>query len=614
MKLRTMVIVIICLSVSGLFAAKQNEREKYQLASNFERSGQYAKAESLYVDLFNSNPDNYNYFSSYKNALILQRKYDKIKPLLEARYNKNQRDQYTRLELSVVCFALGEKKEAKKHWEYLFSPKFSQMHRSYSNSIYNKVLEYHIGSSFYEIVDELRKITNKSKLLVMYNFPTSLRFRNWEQAIDEILHIIKNDPIDLKYVRPYLFLQDPDSDLYQNALKRLSHVKQAEAQILMSDINLHIKDYEAALENLSTMNEDPMIQSTLEKLARTLIDKEEYDLSYTAAKRALDYGRNPLINENMHFLMAESLRGKFEKNNRIETLIPKPFASKITDLPMQSFEASDIVLIENAYAIYDSLSFGSGKISEKATLKQIEIEQRVYQDIDAALQRALKILPKISIENRVSLLEEIAKLYMAKGDIENAHDFISIAPKKYSLMVHEEDRLLVTELHTSILYGEIDSLTKKMQIVLSLLTRDDPMYNDVLNYMAFISVMAKDSTNHKNWQKAERELMQQNSAKAAEIYLSLLQGETDAKFVYALRYLDCLQVMKDEEAERSFWEKNYSELKGIEMSDYFMLAYAGFLENIKKSEKAVEIYEEFLLSYQESMYLEKVRNYLRQIK
>ncbi|MFA6618965.1 MAG: hypothetical protein WCT23_07860 [Candidatus Neomarinimicrobiota bacterium] len=614
MRIRQLVLMLLCFSMSSILFADLSNSNLYRLAGNFERKGEYAKAESLYVHLFDAEPGNYNYFSRYKSSLLFQQKYDDIKILLEERFNKNQRDIYTEIELSIVYYVLDEKRKAIKHWQHIFSGKNSRMHRSYANNLYSKVLEYRLGGSFYKIVDELRTITNKNNFLVNYNFSTAFRFRNWDQAIDEILHIIRNNPTDLKYVRQYLFLQDPESLLYEKALSKLSSVQEAEALILMSDINLHIENYKAALMNLSTMNENTLIQSALEKLAHTLIDEEAFDLSYAAAKRAFDYSKSTSTDMNMRFIMAESLKGKFEKNNRVHTLIPKPFVSTFTQLPILSFEASDIALIEDAYSFYDSLSYSRGKIAESSTLKLIDIEHIIYQDIDAALKRALTILPEISIENRVTLLGKIANLHMAKGDIERARDFIETAPETFSLMVHEEDRLLATLLHVSVLSSESDSLAEQSDLLLSLLEKDDPLYNDILNYMAFISVFSKDSINYENWQEAERELVQQDLAEAAGIYFAMLQSQTEAKFVIALRYLDCVQAMKDKEAERIFWDDYYEELQNIEMSDYFMLAYADFLEKSQKGEKAAEIYEKFLLFHQESMYIQQVRSHLRKIK
>jgi hypothetical protein len=47
-------------------------------------------------------------------------------------------------------------------------------------------------------------------------------------------------------------------------------------------------------------------------------------------------------------------------------------------------------------------------------------------------------------------------------------------------------------------------------------------------------------------------------------------------------------------------------------ADYFTLRYAEYLEKMQNYEKAVEIYEEYLLSYRESMYYEMIRQYMRE--
>ena len=56
------IIVLISLMIFtcawGLDNIQQNN---YRQAISFEKSGEYSKAESLYVDLYTANPDNFNY-------------------------------------------------------------------------------------------------------------------------------------------------------------------------------------------------------------------------------------------------------------------------------------------------------------------------------------------------------------------------------------------------------------------------------------------------------------------------------------------------------------------------------------------------------------------------
>ncbi len=605
--------LLVLLSANFLFAASQKERESYRLAGTYERKGEYAKAESLYVELYRLYPSNYNYYNRYKSILIQQRKFKEILPLLERRYQDNKNDQYLRIELSVLLYTLDDKKKAQSHWEALFSKNTVKFHSSYANAIYSKVLEYRQGSSFYEIVNELRKISRKPDLLVRYNFSIALRYRNWDQAIDEINHIIDRNPSNLKYVRNDLFKQDPNSILFFKSIDVLSKSKQVEAKVLLSDIYVYIGDYDLALKSLSKLNEDPQIQSALSNLANTLLRKQEYTLSYDAADRAFRYSRSVIQSSYMIFIKAEALMGQFRKNNQHEMLVPRPFASSFSELPLKAFEDRDVELIEEAYAIYDSLSYGKLDINEKALLALIDIDMSIYQDIDKAMQRALNAINTISIKNREKLLERMVKLYLAKGDLESAQAFISNATEAYSLMVHEEDKLLVWQLYAEVVSGKTDSLSKKVNAILSLLSPTDERYNDILNYSALIMVMAKDSVNREQWQEAELELAKQDPAAAAELYKHLITLNSGAKFVYVLRYLDFLRAFKDMDLERGFWGNMLSEMSELEMADYFYLAYADFLERDKKSEKAIEIYEKFLLSYQDSMYFERVREYMRQL-
>ena len=614
MKRQIILSLVLLFGLTNLFASSQKERANYRLASSYERKGEYAKAESLYVDLYNFAPDNYSYFTQYKNILIRQNKFDELQPLLEERYKNKKNDQYLRIELSILYFTRGDIKKARTHWEAIFSSKTFKMHSSYSNSIYSKTLEYRQGGSFYKIVNELRKISNRPDLLVRYNFQVALRYRNWEQALDEIEFIIQNNPTNLKYVRSYLFRQDPSSILYQKAIERLSNIHEPEARVLLSNIYLHRREDEKAFRVLCKMNEDPQIQTALVSLAQTLLKKEQFDLAIQAAERALNFSRSQSQSNQMRFLMAESLRDKFEAKNTRESLIQRPFSSAFTDIPIQSFEREDIYLIEQAYDIYDSLSRGRNQLFESATLALIDIDRFVHKDFDGALKRAEELLSNISIEKRVILLDMIAELKMAKGDVHGAKKFILGATDKYSLMVHEEDKLLISDLHISVLTGETDFLREKTNLLLSLISNKDPLYNDILNYAAFTGILAKDSLRQAEWGEAERALIMQDPAKAVGIYWDLSNVKSDAAHLYMLRYLDCVIAMKDMDAERKFWQKNIASIDEFEMADYFTLAYADFLEREKKNEKAVEIYGNFLLSYQESMYFEQVREYMRHIK
>jgi len=201
---------------------------------------------------------------------------------------------------------------------------------------------------------------------------------------------------------------------------------------------------------------------------------------------------------------------------------------------------------------------------------------------------------------------------MAKGEYEKAVTFIEHAGTQYRLMVHEEDQLLPQSFLATIMAGNLDSLTQRAMNVLAMLPKDDPLYNDVLSFTGFINIVAQDTLYQASWIEGERYLLKNNLAQAQEIFKGLLDKDSPAQAIYALRYLDCINTLNDKDAESLFWDKYYQILLGTDMADYFMIQYAVYHEKMQKYEIAIEIFEKYLLSYRESMYYESIREYIRQ--
>ena len=608
-------LVIFMLVVGLFFSFARNDslKERYQQAIAYEKSGQYAKAESLYVDMYQADPNNYNYYNRYKNILIQQRKFDLLLPILEERSAQQGNDTYVQLELSVLNYAMDDTLKARTIWKKTFLGSNTSKQRSYANTIYQKVLEYRLGSNFYKIVKDIRRITNNANILVNYNFSLALHYRNWRQAVEEIIHILDVNPYDLRYVRPYLFQYEPNSILYEIAIEELKKLDDNEAKILLSEIYLHIDQYALAYEVLTRRCETRQIQKALEQFAYQMYSQDEFELSYQSAETVKNYTQDDNVVASMNMLMAESLERSFYKRNQRESLIPIAFSSSFSPLLLKTFSKDDAKLIERAYVLYDSLKASGGEIAQKATMNHAKISYQIYQDIDAALNEYIDLAERVQTTYRREVLSEIARLYLAKGEYQKALTFLQKAPEAYRLMVHEEDQLLPQLLYTSIIAGDMDSLVERTNEVLALLNKNDPQYNDILSYSAYVAIIVKDSSNISQWLEGERTLLKNNMAQAKDIFLALFRKESVAGTMYALKYLDCLYVLDDKKAEATFWQEYAQKLFESDMGDYFMLKYAEFLEKNEKVKNAIEIYEEFLVSYHESMYFETIREYLRQL-
>ncbi|MDZ7822421.1 MAG: hypothetical protein U5N26_11820 [Candidatus Marinimicrobia bacterium] len=532
--------------------------------------------------------------------------------MLEARTGSRPSDDHFRLELGLLYFAEGQGKKAEDAWRSVFAGKHVRTRRNYAAYVYRDVLEYGLGAQLYSVVQELRSITGIENLLVRYLFNICVQYRDWEHAAGEVQHIVETQPEDLRYVRQALFRQPPDASLYDLIGGKISDNEDPDVKIFLSEMYTHTEAYDKAYAILKTGEGVPELREAMGEFARRMFNRQEYGMALAAAEWREKHAPDPLEKAGMKLLSAQSREQLFYMHEKTGTFIPMPYASELTEIRFRSYDPEYTAEIEMALAVYDSLSTVARPVSQVAAFRRAEILYLVYHDFDGALKAYRSLAPQATGQLRITVLSRISDLLIAQGEYRKALDFIRNAGSEYRLMVHEEDRLLPQALYVSFMADETDSLKARIGEVTALLPEGDVLYNDVLGFAGFVSEGLKDSLNRDDWLQAERMLAKNHISEAAERFHSLLRKRSPAKALYGMRYLDCLRLLDEETREEAFW-KAYSEtLLDSEAGDFFMLRYAEFLEKTHKLKKAVEIYEKYLLSYQESMYYESVREYLRE--
>ena len=604
------ILLVFSLTLWGRIDQQKNT---YQQALEFERSGEYAKAESLFVNLYENDPDNYNYYNRYRNILLLQRKFSQLKPVMEKRSQDRSHDRYLKLELGMLYYALDEKNKARSLWDQVFKGLKRNVRNSYATAVYQDALEYRTGNEFHNITAMLRSITDDPALLINYNFALALRYRNWDPAVNEMLHILNTNPKELRHVRQSIFRYDPVSALYPKAIHALEKTSLYQGINLLADIYVHLGEFEKAYDVYERNIEDFYVRNDMTIFAQNMFDQGRYELAAKTAEKAEQHlAVENVARTSMVLLSAQAQEAWFYEMNRQKEIVSYPYESEFLAIDFPSFDRETSKHIEIAYEIYDSLSTFSGKWGEKASMQHAEISYRVYQDFDAAIQEYSALASKRTIDDKAGLIAKLCKLMLAKGEYAKAVNFIQNAARDFGLMVHEEDALLPYELYTSVIAGEKDSIMERADKVLAMLPLDDPGYNDMLVFTAVVNTVIRDSLNYDAWLEAERYILMNNTASAIDIYKSLLEQNPQASQIFALRYLDCLNAQRDMEAEVEFWAHHYETLIKSDMNDYFILRYAGFMEKMQKFDIAYEIFEKYLLSYQESMYYENIREYVRE--
>ncbi len=355
------------------------------------------------------------------------------------------------------------------------------------------------------------------------------------------------------------------------------------------------------------------MRKALADLAQNMYRQKEFEIAFAATQEAEGRQTDPILSATLALLAAQSREQMFYRSARPLSRIPMPFSSVYTDIPFSAYDRERYFLIEDALRRFDSLLTAPEPVSAVARFHRAGILYRVYHDFDTALKeyRMLADAPLPQLANTV--YTRIAELHGARGDYEEGVRSLRRAAQDHGLSAAEEDRLAAPLLLASFLAGETDSLAARTAQTLSLLPENDPLYNDVLGFAGFVSGALKDTLNHARWLEAERLLRRNEISRAAELFETLLSGNSPAAALYGIRCLDCLRLLDDTEREKQVWERYYRKLLTTPSADFFMLRYAEFQEiKMHNLKNAIEIYENYLLSYQESMYYEFIRQYVRQ--
>lgn len=608
---RTLIIFLFS-ALSLLYAQQESENERYRRAYELERKTDYQAAEELYRELYESSPQNYNYYTRYKYVLNRQRKFTLLIPLLEEHGARRAYDLYLRLELGVIYYAAERKVDARKVWQEVFGSKSAAVRKNYATYVYQNIIEYGLNTMLTPVIEELRQLTAIPELLTRYALINYLNFRQWDKAAEELRLLIEKQPDELRYVQGTLFSLDPDLPLFQSIPAALEGLESNEALNFLSEFYLYLDNADASVDVLGRDTANSELLRSMAALARRLHRSGNYSQALRAAEHAMRYGDTLSLAPAMALLAARIQMDAYLAREKKASRIPPPYPSRLNEFPFPAFESTYAYLAEDARKGLEALLDAPPPISLDARYYRAELLFRVYQDIDAALQAFLELAAAGYETHKNAILARIADCYQARGEFLLARDFLKNAGTEYRLMVHEEDRLAPYLLKADFLAEAADSVYPQAIRVLALLPENDPLYNEVVAFTAFVSQALRDTLYKDQWLEAERLVLRNKIAEAAALYRRLLEAQSPGMPLYAMRWLDCQNRIASAGTEAEFWNDYGAALRSGIAGDYFTLRYAEFLEKIQNYEKAVEIYEEYLLSYRESMYYEMIRQYMRE--
>ena len=607
-------VIIIIISTSFLFCQYMSS---IKTAKMHELNKNWDSAISIYLDIINKYPNNYQAIKNLKNIYKISHRYSEGIDFLKYSINKNSRDIKSIIELGEFYYLNEEILEAKKTWnEGLNNHKNNKSFYRILLSTYEK---YSLDKEIFNLLKKGRSEFDNSFLAQeMGNY--FQRRKIFDLALDEyILTLLNNSGSGSSVSRKILMMSD-DIDAKNIIEIKLLESSSKYPKILLPILANHYFKHNEYISSYNTYVEWASMgffnaQKWL-NYAKNLRKEKSFKLSIDAYQFALK--QNLKNNEIGEALLG--LANTFEEQiNPVEdnNLIPYFYNDNI--FFSDSFELSSELSTENlksSLAIYDSVvvSIPESYLMAEAQFRLGEIQFKIIEDFDKAINlyhSSLSNNPHLELKKKNIL--RIADVLIAKGNDKNSIAFLDSVYKQYPFP-QIKNKLIEAHLFT----GNPDTALVLLNKVFSEINSINDSFNDLMEVRDMINFYYSEvDENEKNvfkeFLKIEYLLKQRKIYEANQKLEFVINNNKNSKLTPTLLLRRALILLKTKQYDLALIEIN--QLEKSNLADKCIILSGQIYEQIfKDNKKAMEYYMRIINNYSDSIYFEPIRYHIRKIK
>lgn len=527
--------------------------EKYKLAQSFEKSGDFQSAEKIYLELYNLNKRNKDYFEGLTRTLKAQNKYSELLPLIKEQIHLENTSELQIL-LAETFWKLGIRNDAKLAWEKAkeIEPKDARtyLHIAISQS---SLKQFELAI---ETLTQAKKLFPKNPNILEELIKLYFATADYYSAIDEIFHQFElTQNLNSAQAKLGMLLdQTKLTEIVEKKILSLGNFDQRNYKLLAIWFYRSTENYHKAfeivkdLDNLQKSNGYEVLN-----FGNTSLSDGQYDLAIRAFEYVISLGKN-----SPYFINA----------------------------------------------VYGIAKANDAKITEQENLDKLSL----YNLIDQ-YKKIIRDFPnnRISFEIRY----RIALIYLKYlQDYSHAEEFLQQLLKVKNNPFYLKAQILLADI--LLFQNNFEEAFKKYKLVIeytSSLKKDD--YFIALNQLAkaFYYKTEFDSAQY-YFTKLLAEAPPELSASALRKSIFIEQNK---QFTFGLKNI-ALAEMKLElnQVDSALFLLNSAKAKteGTELGEYIDLELAKLYYKTKALSNALNILKNFKQNHQESIYIEEALFYL----
>lgn len=572
------------------------ETPNLKLAQALENNGRFEEALLLYRKIYNSGNQTLQVVEGIKKSLTELRRYEELVLFFEDLNQKYPQQLNYRIDLAKAYYLAGKESRAFETWRMVYEsePKNPTAYRLVGITL----IELRLYDQAIEVYHKAIRNTEKQEALyrdiaVLYRAQL-----NYEKTVENLLLYYTYLKNQLNFVRSQLIAMSNDADATVriiNALKTFLEENYSNDELLelLATMYIKTKQFDSAFAIYESLQNQKNDQNFLARFASEAEDNQAYDYAIRAYQILINTQDQHRLGLQFHYKMARNYYLLGRKNAALQ--LPETAEQQVQ---------TAIQILDNQIAAHKKSAELIASIELKA-----DIQAEYYNDLDKAIesyQEILTIPSNQDTENRIEL--KLGNLFLLKNDMEEAKKYYEkVSGKRYGNW--GSFNLAELEYYKA----QFNSAKKQYQDLLAQIATTDSLSNDVLDRILLLEQFSSDSVQLAQFSKGELFRRQNKKSEAAkefkELFLKNKALSFKAGIMTAIIYRDLYKLQDCEEVLKSM----LSFYTGHEALDrvYYFLGELYYLQ--KHYQQGLENYQQILLSYPGSFYLEEARDRARTI-
>ncbi|MER3330096.1 MAG: tetratricopeptide repeat protein, partial [Candidatus Kapaibacterium sp.] len=238
-----------------------------------------------------------------------------------------------------------------------------------------------------------------------------------------------------------------------------------------------------------------------------------------------------------------------------------------------------------------------------------------YKDSEETLFELTKEIP--GAPQAGTAMVELSEIFISRGDLVEAKDFLETAKVRYGRSNRDLSEIVgykqaLIEYYT----GNLDSAEALFQVLSEV--KDNDIANDVLEKSSILSDKYKEEEKVKVFATAEYDMIRLDTANAISKYESIINElrnfDTEVWQRSHLILSDIYMARKNNQKSDFYLEEFIKNLPDGVHTDKALFKLANNKVLLGENSKAIELYSKILISFPNSIYLDKARTRIRELR